>query len=523
MKKVLSRRLFFANYHCKKRKNVIEYREEGTPEGRMIVDRYKKLIKNTGLITLGTFGSKLLPFILIRLYTYVLQDGEYNTADLITQTAKLIIPFAALGLTEGLFRLAMEGEEERRKKVFSAGFVLFSGGFALLLPLFLIAQILLGAAGSEFSNYVWLIALYVLCSCLHSLVTQYIRTKDHFAFFSLQGVINTALVAALNIVFLYFNDFGVTGYVLSVVLADFIVFLLIFVKERLWRDLVPVRSIEKSIYKEMVGYSVPLIPMSVSWWVTSVSDRYMVRWFVDDPNIADFYSAAYKIPTLVTLLCTVFSQAWSYSSVAEKDEKERSSFFSGVFSFYSGLLFVTAAGIMAFCKILTKIMMDPSYYTAWEYIPVLAGATVFSALVTFVGSVYTVRMKSTFSMWTAMMGAGVNILLNLVLIPRELFGISLPGLGAMGAAIATLISYAAVFAVRALTAGRYVKFKIDLPLLFANIALLTGQIVFTTLSGGMGLALQIGVQAAFLALSLALNGRVLAKKMVPILKRRLKR
>ena len=81
MKKVLSRRLFFANYHCKKRKNVIEYREEGTPEGRTIVDRYKKLIKNTGLITLGTFGSKLLPFILIRLYTYVLQDGEYNTAD----------------------------------------------------------------------------------------------------------------------------------------------------------------------------------------------------------------------------------------------------------------------------------------------------------------------------------------------------------------------------------------------------------------------------------------------------------
>ncbi|MBQ8399202.1 MAG: oligosaccharide flippase family protein [Clostridia bacterium] len=482
--------------------------------------RYQKLLKNTFLITLGTFGSKLLPFVLIRLYTFVLQDGEYNTADLVSQTAKLLIPFAALGLTEGLFRLAMEGDEARRKKVFSAGFVLFAGGFAVLLPLLGLAYVGLSAAGSDFARYIWLIGSYVCCSCLHSLVTQYIRTKDHFAFFSLQGVINTALVAALNIVFLYFNDFGVTGYVLSVVLADLIVFFLVFIKEKLWRDLVPVKKIEKTIYKEMVSYSVPLIPMSVSWWVTSVSDRYMVRAFVDDPSIADFYSAAYKIPTLVTLLCTVFSQAWSYSSVAESDEKERSAFFSGVFSFYSGLLFVMSAFITAFCKILTSIMMDPSYYSAWEYIPVLAGATVFSALVTFVGSVYTVRMKSSFSMWTSMIGAGLNILLNFLLIPQSLFGIPLPGLGALGAAIATMISYAAVFFIRAATAGRYVRFKMNKGLLAVNIVLMLMQITFTTLSGTMSLGVQIGVQTAFIAAVLILNGRALAGKVKELLNKR---
>jgi O-antigen/teichoic acid export membrane protein len=511
--------LFLQKYHCKEGKNVIEYKEEGWFGGRA-VNRYTKLLKNTGLITLGTFGSKLLPFLLIRLYTFVLQDGEYNTADLITQTAKLILPFAALGLTEGLFRLAMEGEEDRRKKVFSAGFVLFGGGFLATVPLLVGAQLALDAAGFSFSSYIWLIALYVLCAGLHGLVTQYIRTKDHFAFFSLQGVINTVLVAVLNVIFLYFNDFGVTGYVLSVVISDFAVFLLIFVKEKLWRDLVPIGSIDRKIYKEMVAYSAPLIPMAVSWWVTAVSDRYMVRFFVEDPSIADYYSAAYKIPTLVTLLCTVFSQAWSYSSVAESDEKERSSFFSGVFSFYAGLLFVMGAFIMAFCKILTAVMMDPSYYTAWEYIPVLVGATVFSALVTFVGSVYTVRMKSTFSMWTAMLGAGLNVLLNFLLIPKELFGIALPGFGAMGAAIATLISYATVFVVRALTAGKYVRFKIEVPLLLANVALLAGQIVFTTLSGGMAPLLQIGVQAAFLAVTVVLNGRVLVAKIKGFLNRK---
>ena len=59
------------------------------------MNRYKKLLQNTGLITLGTFGSKLLPFLLMRLYTAALSDGDYNTADLVTQTAKLLIPFAA--------------------------------------------------------------------------------------------------------------------------------------------------------------------------------------------------------------------------------------------------------------------------------------------------------------------------------------------------------------------------------------------------------------------------------------------
>ena len=369
------------------------------------MNRYKKLLQNTGLITLGTFGSKLLPFLLMRLYTAALSDGDYNTADIVTQTAKLLIPFAALGLTEGLFRLAMEGNRSLKKKVFTAGFLIFGGGFVLLVPLLFVAYLILKGYGISFSRYIFLIGLYVLASCLHSLVTQYIRTKDHFFFFSLQGVVNTVLVAVLNIVFYATGHFGVEEYVLSVALADFATFLLVFLKERLWRDLVPPRKIEKEVYSVMIRYSAPLIPMAVSWWITAVSDRYMVRLFVADPNMADYYSAAYKIPTLVTLLCSIFSQAWSYSSVKENDEKERSRFFSKVFSTYFGLLFLMAAFLVAFSKVLTALMMAKSYRPAWEYIPILTGATVFSSLVTFMGSVYTVRMKSTFSMWTSLVGS----------------------------------------------------------------------------------------------------------------------
>ena len=483
----------------------------------IVLNRYKSLLKNTGLVSLGTFGSKLLPFILMRLYTAKLSGGDYNTADIITQTARLLIPLAAVGLTEGFFRLAMQKHENEKKQVFTAGFLIFGAGYAALLPLLLIAFIVMAVTGFEFSQYMWLIGVYILTSCLHSLLTQYIRTKDHFAFFSVQGVINTLLVAVFNILFVVFGCFNVTTYVLSVILADLIGSVIVFLWEKLWRDLVPPKQIDREIYRTMVRYSAPLIPMAVSWWVTSVSDRYMVRGFVEDPNVSDYYSAAYKFPTLVTLLCSVFSQAWNYSSVVEDDEKERSKFFSKVFAFYFCLLFVAASFIIAFSKLISIVMLDPSYYTSWSYIPLLAGATVFSSLVTFLGSVYTVRMKSVFSMWTAILGAVLNIILNLLLIPDKIGSVRLAGWGATGAAVATLISYAAVFLVRAVTAKHYVKFKLRPLILGINSVLMLGQIAVMTFSDKMPLWVWIPLQALFVAAFLYLDGRILWKRISKIL------
>ncbi len=46
------------------------------------MNRYKKLIKNTALITVGNFASKLLTFFLLPLYTAILTTAEYGVADL---------------------------------------------------------------------------------------------------------------------------------------------------------------------------------------------------------------------------------------------------------------------------------------------------------------------------------------------------------------------------------------------------------------------------------------------------------
>ena len=60
--------------------------------------KYKTLLNNTFLLGLGTFGSKLLTFLMVRFYTGVLSPSDYGTADLIMQTANLLIPIASLAL-----------------------------------------------------------------------------------------------------------------------------------------------------------------------------------------------------------------------------------------------------------------------------------------------------------------------------------------------------------------------------------------------------------------------------------------
>jgi O-antigen/teichoic acid export membrane protein len=104
--------------------------------------------------------------------------------------------------------------------------------------------------------------------------------------------------------------------------------------------------------------------------------------------------------------------------------------------------------------------------------PTLLCAAALEALVSFLASVYLVRKKSSHSFFTALAGALSNILLNLWLIPI---------VGALGAAIASLASYAIVLVLRLIDAPRIIPFKLCLPRLCISTALLFGAAAVMTL------------------------------------------
>ena len=69
-------------------------------------DRYKTLAANTALISFGTLGSKLMVFFMVRFYTGYMSPANYGTADIITQTANLLVPLVSFGMAEAVFRFA---------------------------------------------------------------------------------------------------------------------------------------------------------------------------------------------------------------------------------------------------------------------------------------------------------------------------------------------------------------------------------------------------------------------------------
>ena len=173
---------------------------------------------------------------------------------------------------------------------------------------------------------------------------------------------------------------------------------------------------------------------------------------------------------------------------------KRADFFGEVFRNYMGVIFMGASTIIAGATILTRLLLADAYYSSYKYVPVLVIAMTFSALVTFLGSVYFVEKKSVMSMLTSMAGAIINIVLNFILIPSR---------GAMGAAVATAISYAAVYVIRVIDTRNYLKFNMHSVCVAINTSVLVAQTVILIAGFKYWIYFEIGL----VVFMLVFNGR----------------
>ncbi|MGI6279729.1 MAG: lipopolysaccharide biosynthesis protein [Acutalibacteraceae bacterium] len=462
------------------------------------MNKYKTLLSNTLLISLGTFGSKILVFLMVRFYTGYLTPSDYSTADLITQTANLLFPIISVGIADGVFRFVLDKQSDKRS-VFTIGFWCITLGSLLFLVIAPLLRLV-----KDFSGYIWLIVLYTIAACYHSLCVYYLRAIGKTALFAVQGIINTALVIILNILFLAVFKIGVTGYVLSVVLADVLCTAFLVLKERLWKAFTP--HPRKRLVIPMLKYSIPLIPTTVFWWITSVSDRYMVNAMIgSDAN--GLYAVSYKLPTLLTLVATMFMQAWQYSALAEDDgnRARHAKFFSTVWRSFQAVMFLAGSAVIAFTKPVIKVLTAKEFYESWKYVPILAIAMIFTAFVSFTGTVYTVNKKSVLMFSTSLIGALTNIILNFLLIPSSL--------AVQGAAIATVASYILVFAIRCFNVRKYIPFRLYIGHIITNslIVFLQSAVLIFEVAGW-----QI-IEAICLVAIILINYRFLARFMFQIL------
>jgi len=405
---------------------------------------YRSLVNNTLLFGLSTFGAKLLPFLMMPLYTRVFTTAEFGLRDLLTASANLMVPIISLCIHEAVIRFGME-KETRRSDVFTTSLVVIFSGYAVLLLLSpFVGRI------EHHTGYMVLLYLFTLTAALRSTVTHFVRASGFVRLFALDGVFTTILTVVLCVIFLVPLGMGVAGFLLATILADGFSALSQVLFLRLYRFF-SLRSLRMSTLKAMVRYSVPLMPSAVFWWVTNLSDRYFVTFMVG-LEATGLYAAAGVIPRVITLVSTIFIQAWQISAFTEYKSPAGERFYSTVFRSYYTLVFLAAAGIILLVRPIMTVLVSQYFYESWQYVPFLVMAVGFSCLVTFLGTIYNAHKKNAMVTVTTFVGAAVNIALNIILIPR---------MGTQGAAIGTFVSFFLVFVIRAVDTQRYMKIAIQ--------------------------------------------------------------
>lgn len=454
------------------------------------MDKYKKLASNTIIFAIGTFSSKVLSFLLMPFVTRMMTSGDYGSADLVQQTVNVLIPIVTLQVNSAALRFSLD-KAKNKSDVFTVGVRTTLAGFVVFL--FLAYPIsLIEINDFKLGDYIILVYVFVLVSGMRQLCQQFVRGSGHVKLFAVDGIIATATTLLFTFLFLGVFKWGVTGYIVAIIASDACSIIFYTITAKLYRYLSP-RLFEKGITGQMLKYCVPLIPTVILWWIINVSDRYMITYFIGSSENG-LYTAASKIPNFVVLFAQIFIDAWQLSAVDEYESESRGEFFTKVFRVYSGGVFAVASALILFCQLFTKILVAPSYYESWNYVPILIIATTYSCIVNFLASVYMAEKKSLMSLVTAMTGTVTNIVLNLILIPK---------LGATGAAIATVTAFVVVFITRAINTRKYIKINFKLPLMIIETVLLVVQ-TFLMLYFKEGVILYVA-ESVLLAVMLLLN------------------
>ncbi len=462
-------------------------------------DRYKKLFSNTLILGIGTFGSKVLTILLMPLYTSYLTNGEYGIVDLLVQAANLLIPLVSLGMNTAVLRFGMDGETDRRT-VLSTGLAVDLIGFGIFL---LFAPLI--ALIPQFREYTMWIYIFVFSSMIHYLFAYFVKTLQKVRLFAVCSVIGTAITLILDILFLAVWKFGVVGYMLAIILADVTCSILLFFFAKLHCYIRP-KKIKREVTRAMLKYSVPLIPTTALWWVTDVSDRYMVTWMIDEAANG-LYAVSYKIPNLLILISGIFMDAWQMSVLTEKSRLERQIFFSRIFSMYQSLIFVCGSLLIVFAKVITRILVADSFYPSWQYMPTLVLATALSCLVSFLGTIYVVEKQSSLTLRDTLLGTVFNVIGNFFLIQW---------MGVQGAAISTALSYGLVFVIRSIRTRRFIPIDWELPRFGACMGILIAQCIIMILEIPH---FWIPIETALSAILIAINFRPLLASAKHILSR----
>ena len=424
----------------------------------MMEHKYKRLIKDTLIFSLGSLGSKLILFLMVPIYTNVLSKEEYGVTELIYTFMSLILPFVSVVIFDAVTRFGL-AKEEKHENVLAVGLLVALAGGLLTVAITPIVGMY-----ETISEWKWYLCAYIILNMLLSIEQNYMKVVNKNLLFAIVSIFQTLSLAVLNVVFLYFKDMGVQGYMLATI-GSYVVAVSI---PLIFGGIIPAlrrARVEPRLLKAMVLFSAPLILNNVSWWLIQSSSKLMVEIMMSTAALG-VYTVATKIPSLINVITSIFQQAWGISAIKEIESSNDTVFYANIFNILQTGVIGATMCILLVLNPFMSIYVASGYLGATQYVPLLLVSAVFSTISSYWGTMYSALKKSSNNMFTTLISAIVNIVLNYIFIRM---------LGLWGAVIGTIGSYAVIAFIRTVDVRRYIKININRTKLLINISLMMIQ------------------------------------------------
>lgn len=384
---------------------------------------------------------------------------DYGKLDVINTTVSLLVPILSLQIIEAVFRFAVEFRKEQKSEDLLSSALLFST-VAIVFSLSLYPVLIKISVFSEYSTYFF--AIFYL-TILRGIVRQYIRGIEKIKLYVLSDILYSLVFVISNLILLVGLKLGIKAYLLSNIFALLVSSLFIIVFSGLYKQIR--LKLNKTLLKEMLAYSVPLIPNGIMWWIVTASDRYIVTYFLGYESTG-IYSVAARFPSLLTVLYGIFFQAWQLSAMEEYGKEDYGVFFGKVFGVISSMMFLSSSLLFLIIKPFMGVFVGRAYAESWKYVPFLFLGAVFNTFASFYGVNYTASKRTIGAFSTSVVAAGVKIVSILAAIKL---------LGLQAASISSLLAYLSMWLARIFHTRKLVQTKVDRNRLILSSVLLVAQ------------------------------------------------
>lgn len=401
----------------------------------VVAGHVTRLAKHSAIYGLGDLVARFVGLLLLPLYTAYLSPADYGKIEILAAASAVAVVMLRRGVSDGFYRFYFRTTDAGYRATLvrtTFWFTMTSATAALVLCLAFAGPLARLLQLGDEPDLVRAAAVGLWASLNYIQLLSVLRAEERSVEFVVVSLANLAVTIAATVVLVVLLDYGPMGALVGAFTGTLAVYAVLLVRRRSDLGL----ELSRQLLRELNRFGTPLIPAALALWAISFADRWFIA-ALDDQAEVGVYSVAVRLASAVLLLQLAFRRAWPALAYSIEDEDEARTTYAFVLTYVVYVTSWAAVSLTLVAPWLVPLLTsDPGFHRAEDAVGPLAFAAVaygaYGVVTLAAGRVWRTRGN-----WVvAGIAAALNILLCMLLIPSQ---------GMLGAAVATLAAYVALF------------------------------------------------------------------------------